>query len=89
MNQMPKKRSTYRVLTSDTNPTAIMRGIIVPKSPKEPASSDMENFRGIAEVGDTVMEETKIRRLFWSAYSQVQNSRSTAIYTKIVYQSLK
>jgi hypothetical protein len=68
MNHIPKKRSTYRVLTSDTSPTAIIRGIIVPKSPKEPASSESENFRGIAEVGDTIVKETEIRRLFYSTF---------------------
>jgi hypothetical protein len=51
---MPKKRSTYRMLTSDTSPTAMISGIIVPKSPNEPASSDRENFIGVADIGDTV-----------------------------------
>ena len=54
MNQIPKKRSTYRVLTSDTSATAIISGMIVPKSPREPASSERENFIGVAGCGDTV-----------------------------------
>jgi hypothetical protein len=29
--------------------------MIVPKSPKEPASSDSENFIGIGDFGDTVI----------------------------------
>jgi hypothetical protein len=61
MNQMPKKRSTYRILASETSPTAMISGMIVPKSPREPASSDRENFSGVAGIGDTVFGELRSR----------------------------
>jgi hypothetical protein len=68
---MPKKRSTYRVLTSDTSPTAITSGMIVPKSPKEPASSDRENLIGVEDIGgmDFGYERSgdyPIRYILWS-----------------------
>jgi hypothetical protein len=77
------------MLTSDTSPTAIISGIIVPKSPKEPASSDRENFSGVEDIGDTVF--TKLRSGNYSVrnYTLVRDPRSAATYTKIVYQSLK
>ena len=54
MNQIPKKRRTYRALTSETRATASMSGMIVPKSPSEPASSERENFIGRAGCGGSV-----------------------------------
>jgi hypothetical protein len=44
-------------LTSDTSATAIISGMIVPKSPREPASSERENFIGVAGCGDTVRDD--------------------------------
>jgi hypothetical protein len=41
-------------LTSETRATARISGMIVPKSPKDPASSERENFSGIGGVSGTV-----------------------------------
>ncbi len=56
MNQIPKKRRMYRGSTSETSATAMMSGMIVPKSPNDPASSERLNFSGSVAVSDTVAD---------------------------------
>jgi hypothetical protein len=54
MNQIPKKRRMYRGSTSETSATARMSGMIVPKSPSDPANSERENESGRGGSDDMV-----------------------------------
>jgi hypothetical protein len=53
MNQIPKKRRIYRAFTSEARATARTSGIIVPKSPSDPASSERLNRNGGRVFSDT------------------------------------